>query len=110
MNSIAHSRKPFIAAIRGFCFGGGLDLALACHTRIASTDAIFAHPGATLGIITGWGGTQRLPALIGSARALELFLTGRRLTAPEALAWSLVHRVVPADQLSAAALAHATAR
>jgi enoyl-CoA hydratase len=82
-----------IAAINGYCMGGGLDLALACDVRFSSTNAIFAHPGARLGIITGWGGTQRLPRLIGTARALELFTTARRLTSDEAYRIGLVSRV-----------------
>ena len=82
-----------IAAINGFCMGGALDLALACDIRVASKDAILAHPGVRLGIITGWGGTQRLPRLIGRARALELLLTARRLTSEEALAMGLVSGV-----------------
>jgi enoyl-CoA hydratase/carnithine racemase len=75
--------------------GGGLDLALACRVRVASTQAVFAHPGARLGIITGWGGTQRLPALVGAARALELFTTARRMTADEAFEIGLVSHVRP---------------
>lgn len=82
-----------VAAINGYCFGGGLDFTLHCRLRYAVPTATFAHPGATLGIITGWGGTQRLPAVIGEARALEMFLTARRLTSAEALAWGLVHRI-----------------
>ncbi len=107
MNSIAHSRKPFIAAIRGFCFGGGLDLALACHTRICSDNALFAHLGGALGIITGWGGMQRLPRRIGASRAVEMFITGRRLSATEALACGLVDRIVPAPYILSAAFAEA---
>ena len=107
MNAVAHSPKPFVAAIRGFCFGGGLDLALACHTRICSEDAVFAHPGGALGIITGWGGTQRLPRLIGALRATEMFITGQRLTAAEALAYGLIDQLVPAPELHAAALSAA---
>jgi len=87
---IADARPLTVAAVNGFCMGGGLDLALACDLRVASPGAVFAHPGARLGIITGWGGTQRLPALVGEARALELFTTGRHLTAAEALEWGLV--------------------
>jgi enoyl-CoA hydratase len=90
---IESSAKPVVAAIRGYCIGGGLDLALACRARIAGTDAVFAHPGATLGIITGWGGTQRLPRLIGRGRAIEMFFTGGRICASEALAWGLVSKV-----------------
>ncbi|HZT61116.1 MAG TPA: enoyl-CoA hydratase/isomerase family protein [Pyrinomonadaceae bacterium] len=90
---IADARQLTIAAINGFCMGGGLDLALACRVRVASPRAVFAHPGACLGIITGWGGTQRLPRLIGSARALEMFATARRVNADEALEFGLVSRL-----------------
>jgi enoyl-CoA hydratase len=93
MRTVANSPKPVVAAIRGYCMGGGLDLALACHKRIASSDAVFAHPGGSLGIITGWGGTQRLPRLIGRSRALELLVTGRRLDAEEAFACGLVQTI-----------------
>ena len=82
-----------IAAINGYCMGGGLDFALACDIRIASTNAVFAHPGARLGIITGWGGTQRLPRIVGRSRAIELFATARRFTSAEALKMGLVTRV-----------------
>lgn len=90
---IAEAEPLTIAAVNGYCMGGALDLALACDLRFASTNAVFAHPGARLGIITGWGGTQRLPRLIGAARALEMFATARRVTANEALAMGLVTRV-----------------
>ena len=90
---ISEARQFTVAAVNGFCMGGGLDLALACRVRVASHAAVFAHPGARLGIITGWGGTQRLPRLIGSARALEMFTTGRRLDASEALEFGLVTHV-----------------
>ena len=93
MQSIAAAPQLTIAAVNGYCMGGGLDLALACDLRCAAPGAIFAHPGARLGIITGWGGTQRLPELIGPAHALEMFLTGRRVTSAEALACGLVNRV-----------------
>jgi enoyl-CoA hydratase len=73
--------------------GGGLDFALACDIRVASKSAVFAHPGARLGIITGWGGTQRLPRLIGRARAIELFETGKRVNADEAFNIGLVTQV-----------------
>lgn len=89
----AGARPLTVAAINGYCMGGGLDLALACDVRVASPNAVFAHPGARLGIITGWGGTQRLPRLIGTARALEMFLTARHVTSAEALAFGLVDRV-----------------
>ena len=93
MRAVANSSKPIVAAIRGYCIGGGLDLALACHARVASRDAVFAHPGGSLGIITGWGGTQRLPRLIGRSRALEMLVTGRRLDAEEAFACGLVQKI-----------------
>jgi enoyl-CoA hydratase len=79
-----------IAAINGYCMGGGLDFALACDIRLAASTAVFAHPGARLGIITGWGGTQRLPRLIGKARALEFFITARPFVSDEALRIGLV--------------------
>ncbi len=91
--SIADARQITIAAVNGYCMGGGLDLALACDIRVASTSAIFSHPGPRLGIITGWGGTQRLPRTIQKGVALELLLTGRRITAAEALQAGLVTRV-----------------
>lgn len=90
---IADARQLTIAAINGYCMGGALDLALACRVRVASQSAIFAHPGARLGIITGWGGTQRLPRLIGNARASELFFTARLFDAAEALQMGLVSAV-----------------
>ncbi len=90
---IADARQLTIAAINGYCMGGAVDLALACKVRIASSNATFAHPGARLGIITGWGGTQRLPRLIGRTRALEFFLTARRVDAIEALRIGLVNAV-----------------
>lgn len=88
--TIANARQVTIAAINGYCMGGGLDLALSCDIRVASKSAVFSHPGARLGIITGWGGTQRLPRIIGRARTVELFTTARRFTADEALALGLV--------------------
>jgi enoyl-CoA hydratase len=97
MNRIAAMPKPVVAAVRGYCMGGGFDLALACHARIATADAIFAHRGAILGLITGWGGTQRLPRLIGRARAAEIFLTARHIPAEEALQCGLI-RVIAAPE------------
>jgi enoyl-CoA hydratase/carnithine racemase len=93
MKKIVDAPQTMIAAINGYCFGGALDLALACHTRIASPNAVFCHPGADLGIVTGWGGTQRLPRLIGEAKALELFLTAKRITAEEALSIGLISEI-----------------
>ena len=83
---------PFIsvAAINGYCFGGALDLGLACKRRVATPEATFAHPGTGLGIITGWGGTQRLPRLVGRANALEMFFTAQPVSAGRALEIGLV--------------------
>jgi enoyl-CoA hydratase len=93
MRLIADAPQLTVAAVNGYCMGGGLDLALACDLRVASRSAVFAHPGARLGIITGWGGTQRLPRIIGATRALEMFAAARRVTADEALEIGLVNRV-----------------
>jgi enoyl-CoA hydratase len=89
---IADAPQLTIAAINGYCMGGGLDLALCCDIRCASPNAVFAHPGARLGIITGWGGTQRLPRLIGAARAFEMFATAKRVECQEAYQIGLVSR------------------
>jgi enoyl-CoA hydratase len=93
LNKISRARQRTIAAINGYCIGGALDLALACDVRIASAKATFAHPGARLGIITGWGGTQRLPRLIGKARSLDLFATARTFDARNALQIGLIDRI-----------------
>lgn len=90
---IADAQKITIAAINGYCMGGGLDLALACDIRVACKDAALSHPGAKRGIITGWGGTQRLPRLIGRQRALDLFLTAGLLSSQEALQIGLITRI-----------------
>ncbi|MEP7149566.1 MAG: enoyl-CoA hydratase/isomerase family protein [Acidobacteriota bacterium] len=94
MRQIAAMNVRTVAAIDGVCFGGALDLATTCDQRIASPAALFSHPGVGLGIITGWGGTQRLPKLIGEAAALEMFFTARRVGAAEALRIGLVDDVV----------------
>jgi E-phenylitaconyl-CoA hydratase len=91
--------KPIIAAINGHCLAGGLEIALACDLRIASENASFGLPEVTRGIIPGAGGTQRLPRLIGTERALDLIMTGRRIDAAEALRLGLVSRVVEATGL-----------
>ena len=93
MNTIASYPAPVTAVIEGQCMGGGLDLALACHRRIAAPSAIFGHRGTALGLITGWGGTQRLPRLIGKSRALELFITAEKISAERALEIGLVDAI-----------------
>jgi enoyl-CoA hydratase/carnithine racemase len=90
---------PVVAAIRGYCLGGGLDLALACHGRVASFDSSFGHPGAALGLVTGWGGTERLPRLLGKATALQMFLTADRIPATQALSMGLVDQLAPSRDL-----------
>jgi enoyl-CoA hydratase/carnithine racemase len=90
MNVIASYPAPAIAAVEGHCMGGGLDLALACHRRIAAPHAVFGHRGAALGLMTGWGGTQRLPRLIGKGRALELFIAAEKVSAARAVEIGLV--------------------
>ena len=106
MRAVAEHPALTIAAISGYCMGGGLDLVLACDLRICAPNAIFGHRGAALGIMTGWGGTQRLPRLIGRARALQMFLTAEKLHAAEALRIGLVDRI--ADDPLPAALAIAS--
>jgi enoyl-CoA hydratase len=91
--------KPVIAAIQGSAFGGGNELAMSCHLRILSASAKIGLPEVKLGIIPGWGGTQRLPRLIGKTKALEVMLTGDPLSAEEALSYGLVNKVVPAGQV-----------
>jgi enoyl-CoA hydratase len=91
--------KPVIAAINGYAFGGGFELALACHMRFASENAVMGLPEVSLGIIPGYGGTQRLPRLVGPGRALELVLSGRRIKAEEAERIGIVNRVFPLEQL-----------
>ncbi len=98
-SSIERCPKPVIAAINGFALGGGCELALACHIRIASEKAQLGLPEVTLGIIPGYGGTQRMARLLGKGKALELILTGDRIGAADAERIGLVNRVVPADQL-----------
>jgi 2-oxoglutaroyl-CoA hydrolase len=94
--------KPVIAALRGYCFGVGLELALACDFRLAVDDAQLAFPEVTIGMIPGSGGTQRLARLIGLGRAKDIIMRGRRIGAEEALALGLVTEVVPPDELDAA--------
>jgi enoyl-CoA hydratase/carnithine racemase len=93
MNALASYPAPVIAAIEGHCMGGGLDLALSCHRRIAAPHAIFGHRGAALGIMTGLGGTQRLPRLIGKSRALELFIAAEKISAARAFEIGMVNAI-----------------
>jgi len=97
------SRKPVIAAVNGFALGGGCELALACHLRVASENAKFGLPEVKLGIIPGYGGTLRLPRIVGKGRALELMLTGEMIDAREAHRIGLANKVVPQSELRDAA-------
>jgi enoyl-CoA hydratase/carnithine racemase len=103
ITKIQRLSKPVIAAINGVCLGGGNELAMACHLRIAGDRVRFGQPEITLGIIPGFGGTQRFPRLIGRAKALELMLTGDLINAQEALRLGLLNYVVPQDQVMKAA-------
>lgn len=91
---IERMTKPVVAAVNGFALGGGCELAMACHLRVASTNALFGQPEVKLGLIPGYGGTQRLPRLVGRGRALELLMSGRNVRADEAERIGLVNRVV----------------
>ncbi len=109
LHSLGHrmdaARIPFVAAIQGFCLGGGLELAMCCDVRICAQDAKLGQPEIKLGLIPGGGGTQRLPRLIGIGRANLLNLGGDFIDAETAYAWGLVERVVPVDELISAATA-----
>ena len=93
MNAIDQFPAPVYAAVEGYCLGGGLDLALACDYRMAAPNAVFGHRGAALGLITGWGGTQRLPRLIGKGRALQMFCAAEKVAAALAFEIGLVHAI-----------------
>ena len=99
------SPKPTLAAVNGFALGGGCELAMACHMRIASESAKFGQPEVKLGIVPGYGGSQRLPRIVGKGRALQLLLTGEVIDAAEAYRIGLVNRVVPAAELLTSARA-----
>ncbi len=99
LRRIENLRKPIIAAINGGCYGGGLELAMACHIRVASVDAQLGQPEINLGVMPGYAGTYRLPRFVGRGRALELLLTGERITAGDAESWGLVNMVVPAEDV-----------
>lgn len=96
---IANGNKPVIAAINGFALGGGLELAMACHIRVATETAKMGLPEVTLGLIPGYGGTQRLPQLVGRGRALEMILTADMVTAADALQYGLINHVTAANEL-----------
>ena len=103
MRKFETSPKPTVAAVNGFALGGGCELAMACHVRVASEAAKFGQPEVKLGIVPGYGGTQRLPRLVGKGRALQLLLTAETIDAAEAHRIGLVNRVVPAAELLGAA-------
>jgi enoyl-CoA hydratase len=96
---IENNRKPIIAAVNGFALGGGCELAMSCHFRIAAENAKFGQPEVSLGLIPGYGGTQRLVHLVGKGRAMELLLTGNMIDAQTALQYGLVNHVVPQEEL-----------
>jgi len=98
-NLIESSDKPFIAAIHGFCLGGGMEFALACHIRLADETAQFGQPEIKLGVIPGYGGTQRGVRQLGRARALELLLSGNFISAQQAADYGIINRVVPAGEV-----------
>ena len=102
-SEIENLPKPVIAAINGWALGGGLELAMACHIRLASPNAKLGQPEVKLGIVPGYGGTQRLPRLVGKGRALEMILTGEPISAEEAHRIGLVNRIVPQAELVAEA-------
>lgn len=102
-DKIENSPKPIIAAVNGFALGGGCELAMACHFRIAADNARFGQPEVNLGLIPGYGGTQRLTQLVGKGRAIELLITGNMIDAATALQYGLVNHVTPADGLLAKA-------
>jgi enoyl-CoA hydratase len=99
------ARTPFVAAIHGYCLGGGLELAMCCDMRVCADDATLGQPEIQLGLIPGGGGTQRLPRLVGHGRAMFLNLTGDFVDAETAYAWGLVEKVVPREDVENAALA-----
>lgn len=102
METIAAFPVPVYAAVSGYCMGGGLDLALACRRRIAAPHAVFGHRGAALGLITGWGGTQRLPRLVGKPQALAMFVAAEKVNASNAMRLGLIDAIAedPVEEAS----------
>jgi len=102
IETIAAFPVPVYAAVSGYCMGGGLDLALACRRRIAAPHAVFGHRGAALGLITGWGGTQRLPRLVGKPQALAMFVTAEKVNAANAMRLGLIDAIAedPVEEAS----------
>lgn len=98
-DKIENSPKPVVAAVNGFALGGGCELALACHFIIASENARFGQPEVNLGLIPGYGGTQRLVQAVGKGRAMQFLMTGEMISAPDALQFGIANKVVPADEL-----------
>ena len=105
LEQIERFKAPVIAAINGYCLGGGLEFAIACDIRIAAGNAKLGSPEINLGVYPGWGGTQRLPRIVGMGRAREIMYTGEKFTAAKALEIGLVERVVPAERLMEEAMA-----
>ena len=104
MNTIENSPKPVISIINGYAFGGGCEVALACHIRFASENAIFAQPEVKLGLIPGWGGTQRLPRIVGKGIANEMIISGKPIDAKEAYRVGLVNKVYKKESLMSESL------
>ena len=110
MRRIERFPAPVFAAVSGYCMGGGLDLALACHFRIAAPDTIFGHRGAALGLITGWGGTQRLPRLVGKGRALKMLVAAEKIHSAQALQMGLIQAIAEDPVLEAISVVERFAR
>lgn len=98
-NKVEELNTPVIAAVNGFALGGGLELAMSCHIRVASDNARLGLPEVSLGVIPGYGGTQRLPQLVGKGRALEMIASAQMIPADQAASWGLINHVVPQDEL-----------
>ena len=107
LRELGQNRKSTVAAVNAIAFGGGCELAMACDFRVAARSAVFGQPEINLGIIPGFGGTQRLPRLVGSSKALEMNLTGDAVLAPEASRWGLADALVPDEELFDTAVAWA---